>query len=143
MRTAEERRLLISLEKQKRAGVWYVEWHDFLLDWFFPLMKFPSQSCLTNFGWKSVLLDIRMATPACFGEHSLGRIYYSLLLWDSVCLCHWGVLLICCKIDLACLSSLLEYFGFVGFFKELSLLILRDIKDRRLLVFVTFVVGRK
>jgi hypothetical protein len=25
MRTAEERRLLISLEKQKRAGVWYVE----------------------------------------------------------------------------------------------------------------------
>jgi hypothetical protein len=29
-------------------------------------MKYPSPSLLITFGWKSILLDIRMATPACF-----------------------------------------------------------------------------
>ena len=35
---------------------------------FFPLMsmKCSSLSLLINFGWKSILLDIRMATQACF-----------------------------------------------------------------------------
>jgi hypothetical protein len=36
--------------------------------WIFNLvsMKCPSPSLLINFGSKSILLDIRMATPACF-----------------------------------------------------------------------------
>ena len=40
-----------------------------ILSWLiFPLMnmKYPSSSYLITFGWKSILLDIRMATLACF-----------------------------------------------------------------------------
>ena len=32
----------------------------------FPFDEYKVSSYLITFGWKSILLDIRMATPACF-----------------------------------------------------------------------------
>ena len=48
------------------------------LNRFLPLMsmKCPSLSFLMTFGWKSILFDIRMATPACFLEPFAWKIVF-------------------------------------------------------------------
>ena len=102
--------------------------------WIFPLMnmKCPSSSCLITFGWKSILLDIRMATPACF----LGPFAYKSFFLPFT-------LRQCLSMFLRCVSCMQQNAGsclhiqsvslclFIG---ELSPLILRDIKERWLLV---------
>jgi hypothetical protein len=58
--------------------------------WIFPLMdmKCPSSSCLIIFGWKSILLDIRIATPVwkTFFPSFYSEIVLSLLLGCVSCM---------------------------------------------------------
>jgi hypothetical protein len=53
---------------------------------------------LITFGWKSILFDIRMAILGCFFGTFSEKTFFSLLLWFSVCLCHWGAFPIWVKI---------------------------------------------
>jgi hypothetical protein len=53
---------------------------------------------LITFVWKLILLNIRMATPACFLGSFSWNFLPSLLLWYSVCLCYWGTFPVCRKI---------------------------------------------
>ena len=80
--------------------------------WIFPLMnmKCPSLSCLITFGWKSILLDIKLVSPTCFLEPFSWKPFYSLILWGSVSLCYWSVFLVCSKmLDQFFVSCLLAY----------------------------------
>lgn len=80
--------------------------------WIFPLMNimYPSPSLLISFGCKSILLDIRLATPICFLVPFAWRLFSSLLLYSSVCLYRCGVFHVCNKmLDSVCISSLLDY----------------------------------
>ena len=43
-------------------------------------MKCPSLSFLITLAWKLILFDIRMATPACFLDRLLGKLFSSLAL---------------------------------------------------------------
>jgi len=74
-------------------------------------MKCPSPSILINFGWMCILLDIRMVTPACFlGPFCLENFFLAPHYWGSVCLCCWGMFLVCSKImDPVCIVSMLAY----------------------------------
>ena len=68
-------------------------------------------------------------------DHLLGKLFSNLLLWGSVCLCHWGTFPVCSKmLGPMYLSSLLVYVFL------LSWLLLRDIKEKWLLLPVIFVV---
>jgi hypothetical protein len=67
----------------------------------------------------------------------LGRPLSIFLFRDIIYLCYWGVFLVCSKmLDLVCVSSLLAYAFLIG---QLYPLLLRDIKDRLLLVPAMFV----
>jgi hypothetical protein len=52
-------------------------------------MKYPSLPFLITFGWKLILIDIKMPSPVSW-EHLL-ELFSSLSLSDSVCLFQWGV----------------------------------------------------
>jgi hypothetical protein len=66
-------------------GDWVVRIETF--SWYiFPLMsiKYPSWSCLITFGWTSVLLDIRIVTPACFLGQFAWKTFFSALYCEVV-----------------------------------------------------------
>ena len=89
-------------------------------------IKRPSLSFLITFGWALILFNIRMAIPACVFSLFAWKIVSNLLLWGSVCLCHWGMYPVCCKmLGPVYVSSLLVYV----FWGKLSSLMLRDIKE--------------
>ena len=101
-------------------------------------MKCPSLSFLITFGWKLILFNIRMATPACF---------FRLFVWKIVF--QPFTLRQCLSFPLRCVSCKQQNVGsclcsksvslcvFIG---VLSTLILRDIKEMKLLLPVNFVV---
>ena len=78
--------------------------------WIFPLMNMKCHSSLYMIplveslfywmlGWQLLLVS---------WDHFLGRTFSTLLLWNSACVCYWGVFLACSKmLDLVCISSLL------------------------------------
>jgi hypothetical protein len=107
---------------------------------FFSLMsmKCPSLSFLITFAWKFSLFDITMATPACFLGPFAWKKIFSLLLWDSVCLCHWGAFPVCSKmLAPVYISSLLVY---IYIFFNWGILMLRNIKEKWLLLPDIFVI---
>ena len=81
--------------------------------WIFPVtnMKCPSLSLLIDFSLESVLLDIRIAIPACFSRPIwLEKILLNPLLWSNVCLWCWGVFLVCSRrMDSVFITNLLAY----------------------------------
>lgn len=83
-------------------------WDFILVNFSFDEWLFPS--FLITFCWKSILLASRMATPACFLDHLLGKLFSSRLHWGSICPCYWNVFLVCHKtLDLSHKFSLLAY----------------------------------
>jgi hypothetical protein len=95
-------------------------------------MKYPSSSCLVTFGWKSILLYIKMATPYCFlVPFSWDTFFYPFILRS--CLMLLLRFVSCMQQNTgSCLSILsVSFFLFIG---ELSPLIYKDIKDSCLLV---------
>ena len=94
--------------------IWSIDvhnWEFILVDFPLTSMKCPSLSFLITFGWKLILFNIRMITPSCVLGPFLGKLSSSLLLWGSVCLCHWGTFLVCSKmLGPAYVSSLLVLF---------------------------------
>ena len=94
---------------------------------------------MITFGWKSILLDIRMATPACFlGSYAWEIFFSSLLVWSSVCLFPWGGFPVSRKmLGSIYVSSLLACLFIV---ECLSPLLWRVVKDQWLLAPVIFVV---
>jgi ABC-type branched-subunit amino acid transport system permease subunit len=70
-------------------------------------------------------------------DHFLRKLFSNLLLWGSDCLYYWGVLPLCSKrLSPVYLFSLLVYV----FLRQLSPLILRNIKEKWLLLIAIFVV---
>jgi hypothetical protein len=59
------------------AGIFRIESSSWMI---LPLMsiKCPFLSCLMTLGWKSILLDIRMATQLLSSDHLLGKLFFSL-----------------------------------------------------------------
>ena len=82
---------------------------------------------LINFGWKP-----RVVTPACFFDYFAWKTFSSPFLWGNIYVYYRGVFLVCSKImdPVFCIQSVILYL-LIG---ELSLLMLRDIKDISLLV---------
>ena len=79
------------------------------------------------------LLDIRMATSACFLGPFPWILFPKLLFWGNICLCHWGAFSVFSKmLDSVYLSSMLVNL----FFRESNTLMLRDIKEKWLLLSV-------
>jgi hypothetical protein len=77
----------------------------------------PLSLCfLIDFCWKLILFYIRMANGELVSwEHLLGKLFSSVLLWGSVCLCHWGVFPVCSKmLGPVFVSSLLVYVFLLG-----------------------------
>ena len=116
------------------------------LGWFFlwPVWSVLPYLFMKTFGWELILFYIRMTTSACFLGPFLGKLFSNFLLWGSLCLycevvlLHWGVFLVCSTmLDPVYTSSMLVYV----FVRELSPLMLRDIKEKWLLLLVIF-VGR-
>ena len=101
-------------------------------------MKCPSLSFLMTLGWKSILLDIRMATPACFFRPFAWKIVFQPFTLRQ-CL-SFSLRWVSCqqqKVGSCFCSQSVSLCHFIG---ELSLLILRDIKEKYLLLPVIFVV---
>ena len=59
------------------------------LDRFFLWSVWSVLPFLISLGWKSILFNIRMATPAFFLEPFAWTIIFQLLHWVNVCLCQW------------------------------------------------------
>ena len=128
---------------------WSVHWWEHIcselripLGRFFSLMsiKCHSLSFLIIFGWKSILFNIRMATPAYFlGQFAVNFFFSSLLLWGSVCL--WHDTEVCFLYAAKCWFCLLIQSVSRWFFIwELSALMVRDIKEKGLFLTVIFIV---
>ena len=99
-------------------------------------IKCPSPSLLIDFSLKSVLLDIRMATPACFlGPFAWKTFSQPFTL--SRCLSLWLRCVSCKQQNVGSCFHIqsLSLFLFIG---ELSPLILSDINDQWLLTPVIF-----
>jgi hypothetical protein len=101
-------------------------------------MKCSSLSFLMTLGWKSILFNIRMATPAYFFRPFAWKIVFQpfiLRYWLSFSL-RW----VSCKQENvgSCLCS--QSVSLCLFIGELSPLILRDIKEKSLLLPIIFVV---
>ena len=94
-------------------------------------MKCPSPSLLITFGWKSIFMDVRIATLACFlGPFSGKTFSYTVL--ASVFVTE----IVSYMLD-PIYVSILSACGIV----ELSLLMFQDIKKQWELVSIIFVVG--
>ena len=89
---------------------------------------------LDNFGWKSIYWLLEWQCQLASWDHLLGRTFSSLFVWGSDCICY---LFLECKemLDLVLISSLLALCSFID---EFSSLILKNIKDRWLVVPVMF-----
>ena len=95
-------------------------------------MKCPSLSLLINFGWKSILLDIRMAAPVCFLVQFAWKTFFQpfTLKW---CLCLLQRYVSCMEQNegsCLCIQSVSLSF----LIRELSPLMLKYINDQWLLV---------
>jgi hypothetical protein len=78
-------------------------------------MQCPSSSFLITFNWKSILLNIRMATLAWFLGSFAWKNFFSLWFSGSVCVCHWGVFPVCSKmLSPVYISSLLAHVFVLG-----------------------------
>ena len=91
------------------------------------IMKCPFLSFLMSLGWKSILLDIRMVTPACFFRHFAWKIIFQPFILRQ-CL-SFSLRWVSCKQQNvgSCLCS--QSVSLCLFIGELSPLILRDIKE--------------
>ena len=104
--------------------------------WIFPLtgVKYPSPYLLITFGWKSILLDIAMATPVCSLEPFSWKTFSSPLLWDK-CLSLLLKYIFCMQQNYGSCLHIQSVSLWVFFFiKELSPLMVRDINDQWLVV---------
>jgi hypothetical protein len=87
---------------------------------------------------ESIFFDIRIFTTACFLGSFAWKLFSNILLWGSVCHCHLGEFLVWSKmLGPVYISCLLVYVFFLG---ELSPLMLRDTKEKWLLLPVIFLV---
>ena len=92
-------------------------WDTDVHNWEFLLVDFSFDECIMSvlicfevLGWKSILLDIRMATLACFLGSFAWKKFSSLLLWGSFFLCQWCVFAVYSKmLGPVYVSSLLVY----------------------------------
>ena len=99
-------------------------------------MKCPSLSLLIDFSLKSILLDIRMATPACFlGPFAWKTFSQPFTL--SRCLSLW-LRCVSCKQQNVESCFRMQCQSLCLFIGELSPLILSDINDQWLLTLVIF-----
>ena len=122
--------------------IWHIDvqnWHIILVDISFDKYKMSFLISLINFGWKSILLDIRIATPACF----LGPFDWKILFQPftvsymsifSVEICS----LFATSYKGSCFS--IQSVTLCLFIDELSTLILKDINDQWLLIPVILLV---
>ena len=95
-------------------------------------------SWVCSFGWKSILLDNRMATPICFLGPFAWEIFSSLLLQIVSVFVADVYFPVCSKmLEATCIYSLLAIVFFIG---ELNQMILRDLRDQWLLLPVIFIV---
>jgi len=104
---------------------------------FWPVWSVLSYLFFITFCWKLILI-LEWLLQLISWDHLLGKLFSNHLLWGSVYLCHWDVFPVCSKmLGPVYISSLLVYV----FFGDLSPLMLRDIKEKWLLLPVIFVVG--
>jgi hypothetical protein len=89
---------------------------------------------LINDGLKSILLDMRMATPVCFLVCLLEKSISSTLVWGNIYICCWDEFFVCCRIRDSILASLLLAHVFEGI--ESLVLRLSNINDQRLSILV-------
>jgi hypothetical protein len=91
-------------------------------------MKCPSLSFLITLGWKSILFDIRMDTPACFFRPVAYKNFFQPFILRK-CL-SFSLRCVSCKQqnDGSCLCR--QFVCLCLFIGELSPLILRDIKEK-------------
>ena len=95
-------------------------------------MKCPSPSLMIDFSLKSILLDIRMSTPACFlGPFAWKTFSQPFTL--SRCLSLW-LRCVSCKQQNVGSCFLIQSLSLCLFIGELSPLILSDINDQWLLI---------
>ena len=100
-------------------------------------MRCPSLSFLITLGWKSILFDIRMATPACFfGPFGWKIVFQPFPLRQCL---SFSLRWVSCKQQNvgSCLCS--ESIRLCLFIGVLIPLILRDIKEKQLLLPIIFV----
>jgi hypothetical protein len=102
-------------------------------------MKCPSLSFLVTLGWKSILLDMRTTTPACFFRPFACKIVFHAFIL-RYCL-SFSLRWVSCKQQNvgSCLCS--QSVSLCLFIGELNPLILRDIKEKSLLLPIIFVVN--
>jgi len=124
----------VPLHLEHRYSELRVHLSRFFLWWVWSILPYLS---LITLAWKSILFNIRMATPAW--DHLLGKLFSSLLLWGSVCLSHCDTFPICINV----LGPVYETSQLIHVFciGELSWLVLRDIKETWLSLYAIFVVG--
>jgi hypothetical protein len=93
---------------------------------------------LITLGWKSILLDIRMPTPPCFLGPFAWKIVFQLFFFFLRNYLSLSLRLVFCKQQNvgSCLCS--QSISIYLFIVELSPLILRDIKEKSLLLPVIF-----
>ena len=101
-------------------------------------MKHPSLSFLISLGWKSILFDIRMASPACFFRPFAQKIVFQpfTLMQNLSFFSGWVI----CKQQNAASSLCSQSISLCFLIGEFSLLMLREIKEKQLLLPVIFVV---
>ena len=101
-------------------------------------MKCPSLSFLMTLRWKSNLLDIRMASPACFLRPFAQKIVFQpfTLMQNLSFFSGWVI----CKQQNAGSSLCSQSISLCFLIGEFSLLMLREIKEKQLLLPVIFVV---
>ena len=76
-------------------------------------MKYPSLSFLINIGWKSILLDIRMAIRACLLGSFAWKKFHAFY-WGNVYLCCWSRFLIWNKMMVPLFISTVRLCLFMG-----------------------------
>ena len=100
-------------------------------------MQCPSPSFLITFGWKSILLDIRMATPACFLGPFAWKLFFPTFYFEGISV--FDSVFSCMQQNAGSWLHI-QSVGLCPFIGELSPLMLRDIRDQWLLLPVIFVV---
>jgi hypothetical protein len=88
----------------------YLELRVHLVDFMFGAYEVPLLFFFDNFGWKSILFAIRIATPACFFGPFVWKIVFQPFTLRYCCLCPWGGFLVSNKmLGPVCVTSLLVY----------------------------------
>jgi hypothetical protein len=91
-------------------------------------MKCLSLSFLITFGWKSIFLDIKMATPDCFLRPFAWKCFFPAFYSEIVSVFVTEVCFLYAEIAGLCLH--IQSVILCLFIGELSRLMLRDIKDQ-------------